>query len=353
MTETSTTSPPGLARPIEAGALRTLLGLPRPMLRVIAGRPVVIDDNTLDVDIQVILRLQKLAGGAAERPSLEERRRSMRAEMETVGGRQPIGSTRDLSVDGAEGPLPARLYVPRASPGSDDGLLVFFHGGGWALGDLEAYDPLCRFLAEQSGVRVLSVDYRLAPEHPYPAGPNDAWAALRWAHEHAAELGANPARVAVGGDSAGGSLAALTAIRAAEEGLPLRLQLLIYPATRIGDSGPSRKSFGDGYMLDKEEQTFLETQYLGGQDLRDPGHSVGFRTAFPEGLAPAVIAIAGFDPLRDEENDYAELLRSAGHTVAERFYPGLVHGFANIIGCGRSCRTAVEQLAADLRSGVS
>ena len=344
---------PGFGIRIQAWILRAFMSLPQPILRLFVGRPIVIDGNTLDLDIQVILWLQRLADGPKKaRPSLEKLRSSEREGMALVGGSQPIGSVRDLHVDGAAGSLTARLYVPRKAA-VHGGLLIYLHGGGWAIGDVGSYDPLCRFIAEESGVRVLSVNYRLAPEYPYPAGPEDAWSVLKWSHQHTAELGADPTRIAIGGDSAGASLAALAAIRAAETGLPVRLQLLIYPATRLGNSGRSRDLFGKGYMLDKEDQTFFEGQYLGGHARRDPGHSVGYRSSFPAALAPTVVAIAGFDPLRDEEKDYVELLRASGHSVTERFYPGLIHGFANIIGCGRSCKAAMEELAADLRAGLS
>ncbi len=318
---------------------------------MLTGPPVVIDGNTLDRDLHAVLRLQRLVGGGMTQRTLEQRRSTLRREAQVAGGRQPIGETHDLEVDGAEGRLPARLYVPRSSAGVD-GLLVYFHGGGYTLGDLESHDAVCRFLAERAGVRVLAVDYRLAPEHPYPAGPDDAFASLDWAFKHAEALGADPDRIAVGGDSAGGALAALAAIRAAEAGLPLRLQLLVYPGTRMGESGPSRKLFGEGLILTDESMTFFEETYLGDQERRDTGHSVGYRESFPAGLAPTVIAIAGFDPLRDEEKDYVELLREAGQQVTERYYPGLTHAFAALLGL-RAARNAMLELAADLEAALA
>lgn len=340
----------------ESLLLRSLLGLPPVLLRRLAGRPVVVDGNTLELELQVLLRLQHLTrnSGLAKR-TVAESRAGMKSEALVVGGDQPIGSAEDLVVDGAAGPLDARLYVPTAllHDPTPSGLLVYFHGGGWALGDLDSHDATCRFLAERADVRVLSVAYRLAPEDPYPAGPDDAFASLRWAVDHSVALGADPDRIAVGGDSAGGALAALAAIEAAEAGLPLRLQLLIYPATRIGESGPSRDLFGAGYVLTDESMTVFEQHYLGDQERSDPGHSVGYRDTFPEGLAPTVIAIAGFDPLRDEERDYVELLEKAGLPVTERFYPGLTHGFANMVGIGRACPAAVCELAADLRRALA
>src|SRR5689334_11122171 len=174
-----------------------------------------------------MLRLQKaLREPTAESLPVEAGRRLLVKHTAIAGGAQAIGAVRDVPV----GDLRGRLYVPSRAVASGP-LLVYFHGGGWVYGDLDSHDPTCRFLAERSGVRVLSVDYRLAPEHPFPAAYDDAVAAYRWVVEHAAELGGDPTRLAVGGDSAGGNLAALVALTAAREGLPLAFQLLVYPGT--------------------------------------------------------------------------------------------------------------------------
>ena len=200
---------------VEAGVLRLAINLPERAQRALAGRPVVLDGQTLAVDTQLMLKLQRVTR-APDVPTLAipEGRAETLHQTRLTGGRQPIGSVRDLEVAGA----PARLYLP-VEPTS--ALLVFFHGGGWTWGDLDSHDAPCRFLAERAGAQVLSVDYRLAPEHPFPAAYEDALAAYGWVVDNAASLGADPTRLAVGGDSAGGNLAAGTAIEASRRGWPL------------------------------------------------------------------------------------------------------------------------------------
>src|SRR6478609_4450472 len=219
------------------------MALPPGAQRLLAGRPVVVDGAPLAVDTQLMLRLQRLTRErGAETLPIPDGRRTIRAHTRMTAGRQPVGGVRDLSVAG----LRARLYSPSLSRG---GLLVFFHGGGFMYGDLETHDASCRFLAERSGVRVLAIDYRLGPEQPFPAAYDDALAAYHWVVEHADELGADPRRLAVGGDSAGGNLAAVVAIEAARAGLPLAFQLLIYPVTDADRDTESARLFADGFYL--------------------------------------------------------------------------------------------------------
>ena len=338
-------------------AFRALMGLPRPVQRVLAGRPVRLDGQVLDPETQWMLRIQRLRREpAAETLPMPQARKAILRQSRLVGGRQPIGAVRDLHVPGADGPVPARLYVPRISTsptGDADPLLFFVHGGGMMYGDLDSHDAVCRFLAERAAVRVLSVDYRLAPEHPFPAAVDDCWASFQWVAEHADQLGADPDRIAVGGDSAGGYLSAVTAIRAAEAGVPVRFQLLVYPVTNMAEHSESRRLFGDGFYLTTAFMDRAEASYLlEHHDRRDPRVSVHFTEKIPGGLAPALVATAGFDPLRDEGEAYARLLEEAGVPVELRRYPGLIHGFVNIVGVGRSSRAAVAELAAKLRVGL-
>jgi len=335
---------------VESALLKSLLRLPRPVRRALAGRPVVRDGQTLDLDTQLVLRLKRIARlPAIETLAVPESRLQLRKETRLVGGSQPIGSVQDLEVDGAEGPLSARLYVPRTD---SDGLLVFFHGGAWIYGDLDTHDPLCRFLAELGGVRVLSVAYRLGPEAKFPASSDDCASAYRWVVKNLDSLGAVPERLAVGGDSAGGGLAAATAIVAAREGLPLAFQLLVYPATDVTNSSESHAMFGQGYYLTEEFMDHPRRLYLrGAEDETDPRMSVLYDDV-PPGLAPAFICTAGFDPLRDEGEAYARKLAEAGVAVELKRFPALIHGFINMIDAGSTTRAAVEEVVGKLAAAL-
>lgn len=343
--------------------LTTALGLPEPVQRRLAGRPVVLDGQQLATDTQLLLRLQKVARlPAPETLPLEEARASTVHEAGLAGGTQPVGEVREVTVAG----MAARLYVPSSSTApvledtgqqpARDPLLVFFHGGGFYVGDLDSHDAPCRVLAERAGVRVLAVDYRLAPEHPFPAAHDDAEAAYHWAVDHARELGADPERIGVGGDSAGGNLAAATAIHAARTGLTCTFQLLVYPATDSArDEDPDNRSlrlFAQGFYLTKGYMDRANASYVGpGTDLRDPRLSPAYAD-LPQGLAPAYVCTAGFDPLRDEGEEYARLLEKAGVPVTLRRFEDQIHGFFNVVGVGRSARAAVEELAEALRVGL-
>ena len=234
-------------------------------------------------------------------------------------------STRDLVVTGADGPIGARHYLPNGGS-ADRGLLVYFHGGGFVLGDLESHDAVCRALASGSRAAVLAVDYRLAPEHPFPCGVDDAWAALRWARDHAGDLGTDPTNLAVGGDSAGGNLAAVTALRARDAGLALRLQLLVYPGTDFSARRPSLAE-NAGYVLTPEAMEWFERHYA-----PDPTDWRASPLLAPDlaGVAPAVVLTCEHDPLRDEGNAFAERLRAAGVAVEHLQVPGMIHGALNL-----------------------
>jgi acetyl esterase len=219
-------------------------------------------------------------------------------------------------------------------------------------GDLDSHDPPCRFLAERSGVRVLSVDYRLAPEHPFPAGLEDAGSAYRWVIENAASLGADVTRLGVGGDSAGGNLATVVAIEAAREGLPLAFQLLVYPAMDATTDRESMRLFGDGFYLTHEFMDRSLDRYLPDPVLRADPRVSPLLADLPEGLAPAYVATAGFDPLRDEGEAYARKLADAGVAVELRRFPDQIHGFLNVVGVGGSARAATAEVAARLAVGL-
>ncbi|HEY3529219.1 MAG TPA: alpha/beta hydrolase [Nocardioides sp.] len=332
----------------KAIALRAALGLPERVQRVLGGRPVTIDGQTLAFDTQLMLRLERIVREpSSEDLPLDAGRRLMVKHTAIAGGNQPIGSVRDLTV----GDRRARLYVPSgaASPGP---LLVFFHGGGWVYGDLDSHDAPCRFLAERSGVRVLSVEYRLAPEHPFPDGADDAMAAYRWVTEHAASLDADVSRLGVGGDSAGGNLAAVTAIGAAREGLALAFQLLVYPGTDATHDRESKRLFGSGFYLTREFMDDSLDRYVPDPAMRADPRVSPLLADVPAGLAPAYVATAGFDPLRDEGEAYARKLAEAGVEVELRRFPDQIHGFLNVVGAGRTARAASAEVAARLAVGL-
>jgi acetyl esterase len=326
------------------------MSLPQQVQRVLAGCPVVVDGLRLATEVQLILRLRDLVRPETHDLPVEKGRRNLVAESALVGGRQPIGAVRDLEVDGAAGTLPARLYVPSTQVGATAvPTLMFLHGGGWVYGDLESHDAACRHLAEQSGVQVLAIDYRLAPESPFPAAANDAVAAYRWLVGHTGQVNADPTRLAIGGDSAGGNLSAIVAVAAAREGLPLAFQLLVYPATDFSRRSRSRDLFGQGFFLTDEFMDQCTDHYVPDlADSTDPLASPLLATDLPAGIAPAHVVTAGFDPLRDEGEAYADLLTAHGVSVTRKRYGSMIHGFFNMVGVGREARAHNREIAATL-----
>lgn len=270
-------------------------------------------------------------------------------------GREPplpeLASVRDLRVDGAAGPLRGRLYEPNgAAPRGP--LLVYFHGGGFVIGSVETADGLCRRLAAAARLRVLSVGYRLAPEHPFPAAHDDAAAAVSWAWREADRLDIDRGRVAVGGDSAGANLAASAALalRGGAAG-KLAFQLLLYPVTQYTHTTPSMQRFGEGYFLSRREMDFFRACLFGGANpAADPRLSV--LEADLAGAPPALVVTAGFDPLRDDGCAYAEALRRAGVAVELCDYPGMIHGFFGLAGISPTVLTAVEETARKLAAAL-
>ncbi len=295
----------------------------------------------------------------AKRPAIESltpaqaREETVRQALSVRGPQPQLPRVETLEIPGPGGPLAARLYAPDPEPGGT-GLLVYYHGGGWVIGDLDTCEGICRFLARESGCAVLSVDYRLAPEHPFPAAVDDAVAALAYAADRADYLGADPARIAVGGDSAGGNLATVAA-RAARDGEAPQpvFQLLIYPVCDLSEKLPSYELFGEGYLLTEPEMDWFRDHYLPEPDAaRDPRASPLLAEEL-SGLPPAYIATAGFDPLRDEGEAYARRLAEAGVPVALRRHEGLLHSYANMTAVGRAAREAMLEAASALRVGLA
>ena len=347
---------PDLRFRLESALLRTALNLPVRVQRALVRKPTVVDGLELSPEIQLMLVLKRLARvPAAETLPLAQARAELKRQQQIVGGRQTIGALRDLEVDGAEGPLRARLYIPTERTGADPApTMLFMHGGGWMYGDIESHDPTCRFLAEQSGVQVLSIDYRLSPEHPFPAAVEDCQAAFRWLVDHAEDVNADPARLAVGGDSAGGSLSLSTAVWAAEKGLPLAFQLLIYPGADFVDRTESRRLFAEGFVLTERFMSGAEDAYFApGADKAHPDASGVRRVDFPAGIAPAHVVTAGYDPLRDEGEALAALLADNGVEVDSVRYPSMIHGFVHILMAGHEAPAYNREIADRLRRALS
>jgi acetyl esterase/lipase len=260
----------------------------------------------------------------------------------------------EMSIPGPAGPIPARHYVPEGSGATPvSALLLFFHGGGFVLCDLDTHDSLCRLICRDGGIQVLSVDYRLAPEHKAPAAADDAYAAYRWVLQHAPGLGAT--RIVVGGDSAGGNLAAVVAQLARADDLPLPdLQLLLYPVTDMSSETRSRTLFADGFWLGKRDMDWCSDQYLDGAGVGPDDPVVSPLLADDlSGLPPALVFTAGFDPLRDEGNRYAAALRDAGVLVDLREERSLIHAFANFFPLGGGSATATTAMISAVRAHLS
>lgn len=263
----------------------------------------------------------------------------------------PEVTAQDRTIDGPAGPIAVRVYRPPA----EDAVLpvvVFIHGGGWSIGDLDTYDGTARMHAMGAGAVVVSVEYRLAPEHPYPAAVEDVWAATRWVTDNAAELGADPERLAVAGDSAGGNLAAVVAQSARDAGMSLRFQLLWYPSTTFDTSLPSFTENADAPVLNLAACKGLTRWYVADTDLSDPPATLVPARGDLAGLAPAYVAVAGHDPLRDDGLRYAELLTAADVPVEVHHAESLVHGYLGYAGIVPAATEATDRGLAALRAAL-
>lgn len=342
--------------------VRLLARLPDALKVRLSGEPPVrVDGQRLDPMLQLLrtARRRRNPHGLAG-PTLEAARRRFEREMLVHGGpKTHVWTVRDIMVDGADGLLPARHYAPPNWGGEasreEDGdvakpLLVYFHGGGFALGSLETHDEFCRILCASGEIHVVSVAYRLAPEHPYPAALEDARAALRWARAHASEVGADVERIAVGGDDAGANLAAVVSQLEATAGTPPAAQLLVYPVVDAASAHESNALFGDGFFLDARDREAFTAWYLdgGGHDRVDPRVSP-LRARSLDGLPPALVVTVGYDILRDEGREYSTRLLDAGTRVMTLHYPSLVHGFVNMTGVSPAAHDATVHVAAGFR----
>jgi len=313
------------------------------------GGPATLRAARPDPDVRRLLRQLNVWPARLSGPHvLEDGRRDWQLAIKAFGSRRPVSRVDARTVAGPGGPLPVRIYTPYAGRAPRP-LLAYFHGGGFVVGDLYTAGCTCRALAAQTGAVVAGVGYRLAPEHPLEAGREDCLAAVEWLAAHAVELGADPAWLTVGGDSAGGTLAAAVAQACARDGgVPLAAQLLLYPATdMLSDYGSNREN-ANGYLLTRERLAWVRREIAKASDLSDPRLSP-LRAGDLSGVAPALIVTAGFDPIRDEALAYADRLRAGGVPVLNLHYPGQIHGFVSFDRVLAGARDALRRVGQALR----
>jgi acetyl esterase len=293
-------------------------------------------------------------GENAAQPTAEALRRSMLRLAEVADARHvPIGRVEDSTVAGFEGPIGIRIYTPVEADSGPLPCILYFHGGTGVFCGIATHDGLCRLLANSSGCRLISVDYRLAPEHPFPAGVDDAVAVTRWVAENAAQLEIDPSRLVVAGDSAGGTLAAVVCQLAVQTGGPqIALQLLICPVTDLAEESESRRAFAQGYFIERTTLAWAKKAYCGDADDADPRVSP-LRATSLAGLPPAHIHTAEFDPMRDEGEAYARRLTAEGILVRYTCHAGMIHHFYCMAGAIPSARTLLTSIGAAVRVAVS
>jgi len=280
-------------------------------------------------------------------------RQSFAGMMQITGPKDvAVGKAENLTIPGPAGAIRARSYAPVAAAGPLP-TLIYFHGGGFVVGSLESHDGLCRLFTAEGGFRVIAVDYRLAPEHPWPAAVDDAWAATQWIEENAASLGVDAGRIAVGGDSAGGMLAAIVTQAARDKGgLKIAYQMLLFPNTQVGGETSSMHEFAVGYFLERRAIEYFNSLYLPpGTDRTSPKVSPLQAKNFSH-LPPAYVMLGGFDPLHDEGLAYAEKLRAAGVKVLVADYPDMVHGFIYLQTVLPQARDAVAEAAKAVKKAL-
>jgi acetyl esterase len=306
----------------------------------------------LHPQVKAFLDMLAAAGGPPlEQLPLEEARRVPGLLIELGGPEEAVAQVDTRVIDVPGQPVPVRVYRPTLA--QDLPALVFFHGGGFVVCDLDSHDRLCRNLANASGAVVVSVDYRLAPEHKFPAAADDAYGATRYVAEHPSEFGIDPNRIAVGGDSAGGNLAAVVSLMARDRGGPsIRFQLLIYPWVDVGDTSQSMREFSEDYFLTRGSMDWFRESYVrGAEDYREP-YAFPMRAPDLSRLPPAMVITAEFDPLRDQGEAYARRLQEAGVPVQLKRYDGMIHVFVTIAGIVDDGRAAIADSASALRQAL-
>lgn len=335
---------------VQGRLLQALSRLPESVIQRLAGRPILRDGMRLAPEAQLILTLMRVT---REKPldelPVEKARRNLDRLSAALAVGQTIGAVRNFTVVGR----PARLYTPKALLGAAASpTMIYFHGGFHTYGSLKSHDGALRAFAENAGIQILALDYRLAPEHPFPAGLDDCVAAVRLVAAAPELVGADPKRLAVGGDSAGGNLAAATVQSVADE-MDLAFQLLIYPVTDLENTSESHRSLGEGFFLTRVAIEQGRDRYVPDRAQRsDPRATVLNGTISPR-TPPTLVVTAGFDPLRDEGNAYAEKLRAAGVKTELRQYDDMIHGFFSQVTAGRRAPRYNREIAAAVAAALA
>jgi acetyl esterase len=339
------------ARQLQGKAANLALRMPISWVNLMAGSPITVDGRTLDTRTQWFLQLLARSG---QQPlhmlGVAQARIEFDLFQAIMSGRPaPVGEIVDRTFPGPAGRTRVRIYRPAGSVARLLPTVLYLHGGGWVIGSLEAYDLPCRFFCARTGCAVVAVDYRLAPEHKFPAGLDDAVAAFRWLTRESEDLGIDPDRIVVAGDSAGGTLAAVVAQQVRDDIHTPCLQWLIYPATDLGAETPSHASCSEGFLLTRADMEWFRSLYLNDPaETADPRVSP-LRAADLSGLPPALIFTAGLDPLRDEGQAYAERLAAAGVKVVHREFDSLIHGFVGMRGALQAAARAMDDMVTGLR----
>ncbi len=309
----------------------------------------------MPLDPQARMMLDQIAaqgGMELHQLSVPDARKAFEALRLPIPG-EAVEHVENRAIPGPAGAVPVRVYRA-ADAETPAAALVYFHGGGWVIGDLESHDNFCRALANRTQAVVVSVDYRLAPEHRYPAAAEDCYAATRWVAESGAAIGVDGARIAVAGDSAGGNLAAAVALMARDRGgPPLRHQVLIYPVTDHGLDTASYRDNATGYLLSREGMEWFWSHYVPNAEQRNDGYASPLRAEKLTLLPPATVITAEYDPLRDEGENYAARLRDAGIATVTTRYDGQIHGFVSLFEVFDQGKVATEQIAATLRAALA
>jgi len=307
----------------------------------------------LDPQAKAVLdQFASMGGQQLHEMSVAQARELILGMVALAGEPESVARIENRTVPGPTGEIPVRIYTPVGT--APFPVLVYFHGGGWVIGNLDTHDGICRSLANRVGCLVVSVDYRLAPEHRFPAAPEDCYAATRWLAEHAGSLGGDKGRIAVGGDSAGGNLAAVVALMARDRGGPkLAFQLLVYPATDTDFETRSYRENSEGYFLTRADMVWFWNHYAPRDEDRRNPYAAPLRAASLRGLPPALVITAEFDPLCDDGNAYAARLREDGVPVRLSQQDGLIHGFFQMGAVIDRGRASVDEASRALKDAFA